>query len=815
MDDSRLQIPLASLTNRERDILRLLSAGLTDSEIAEELVLTTGTVKWYNRQIYSKLDVRNRTQAILEAQRLRLLEVAAFASAARSRTEDKSRLPAPVNAFVGRNAELAELQQLLLTTRLITLTGPPGTGKTRLALEASRAVSQVYRDGAYFVSLASVYEPDLVINAIAQVLEVKQLGSEEMVSALKRDLYSKYLLLVLDNFEHLLPASTLVSELLSALPRLTILVTSRERLRLYGEHEFPIPPLRLPDLKNQPSIDATLSSEAVELFVQRARATLPAFALDATNAAAVASICVHVDGLPLAIELAAARIKFYAPQTLLVRLGSRLEALNEGPRDLPARQRTLRSTLAWSFDLLDEHERSLFSRLGSFAGAFTTQDVQAVCGDGLHLDVAEGLNSLVNKSLLQQGSGTTSQPHLMMLETMREYALEKLDEIGETAPIFERHAHYYLARVEKAAEAFYGPEEIQTLIWLDAQHDNLRVALKWSLTTDPTGQMALRFIASLSRFWELRGYFTEGRDWLSQALHATGAKARTKALADALHRISALAYSQCDYAATQTWCEEALTIYQSLNDERNAALTLISLGEVATEIGDYDTAPALFQKAHRMIHQLGDASASAKARALTQLGFGALRAGDYDRASAWLEEGLAHYEAAADKAGTALACSGLGEIAVRRGDLDQAMTFLERSVSERQELHYPWGIAASIGSLAWVALLRGDWEKALRLLNESLTIRSEIGDKGGSAWCLEKVAEIAHLHNDDGRAARLLGAAASIRASVHSVVDPVDQNAYDKLVEQIRAGLAPDIFEAVWAEGAAMSVDHVLVDVRL
>jgi predicted ATPase/DNA-binding CsgD family transcriptional regulator len=798
-----------SLTGRERDILRLLTNGLTDSEIADAVILTVGTVKWYNRQIYNKLGVRNRIEAITRAQRLGLLSSATQPAVPAPSLAPTHNLPAQISSFIGRNHELAELKASLLASRLVTLTGPPGTGKTRLALEVASALLEHYQNGVYFVSLASIQDANLVAHTIAQVLDVKEAGSESSFTALKATLHDKRVLLVLDNFEHLLPAAPLVSDLLAAAPRLTALVTSREVLRLYGEREFPVPPLQLPDLQKKESATVLQSYEAVELFIQRAHAAQPTFALSDDNAASVATICFQLDGLPLAIELAAARLKFYAPQTLLLRLGSRLEALGEGARDLPARQRTLRATLAWSYDLLTPEEQILFARLGVFAGGFNATDAEAVCADSLSIDVLVALESLLNKSLLRQIPGAVGEPRFMMLETMREYALVKLVERDEIERIRERHALYFLALAERASQEGYGSREAQRFDWLEIQHGNLRTALQWSLTTDVGGESSLSFVGNLADFWMTRGYLSEGRAWLTDALRLKEAGALTEARAHALRSAGTIAYMQCDYDAARVYYEEALDIDQQRGDQRGIAYSLIGLGDMETALGDYNAAEPTFQKAAQIMQQLGDGNGVALA--LNFLGWCVLRGrGDYPQATAWFEQTLALYQQAGHMSGIALAYSGLGEIAVRQGELKQAVHLLEQSLRLRQELGQKWGIAATLGSLAWAAQGQGDFDRAKALLGESLLIRKDIGDPGGMAWCLEKLAEIAHIHKDDGRATLIFGAAASLRASVNSTIDQTDQTEHERIIARIRARLGNDVYEAVWAEGQAMPLEHLM-----
>jgi predicted ATPase/Tfp pilus assembly protein PilF len=632
-----------------------------------------------------------------------------------------------------------------------------------------------------------------------QALEVKESGAESLNAVLQAYLRRKRLLLILDNFEHVLAAAPLVSELLAAAPNLTILVTSREILRLYGEYEFPVPPLQLPDLRQPLSLNDLQSHEAIDLFVQRAQATSPKFVLDDNNASAIGTICVHLDGLPLAIELAAARIKFYAPQTLLMRLSSRLEALHEAPRDLPSRQRTLRSTIAWSYDLLDEDERTLFARLGVFVGGWTFEDAEGICGDGLNLPVVAGLESLLNKNLLRQTVNAQYEPQdFFMLETIKEYALEKLDEHGETTFMREKHCQHYLMMATRAAQEFYGSGELESLSRLEAQHDNLRVAFQWSLAHDPDGQTSLQFIGQLARMWDVKGYLSEGRGWLAQALKLPGAQSPTKTRADALLGVGDLAYLQSDFDATRELYEDALAIYRTLDDQPGVAHALVGLGESATEIGDYDTAPKLYQEAYAIMRKLDDAHGCA--RATTQLGWSALRTGDLTQAREWLEEGLRLYQSIDDRVGVALTYSGIGEVAVRNGDLDEASAALETSLNIRRELGMKWGIAASLGSLAWVAMRQNDFARAVNILQESLQIRQEIGDKGGMAWCLEKLAEIAQLEQETEQAVRHFARAAAIRAGANAVIDPIDQPHYERMIDGLQTELGAEKFDAIWTE---------------
>jgi predicted ATPase/DNA-binding CsgD family transcriptional regulator len=413
------------LSDRETEILGLLAGGLSNREIAQELFLSLETIKWYNKHIYSKLGVGSRTQAVARARELGLFADPGESPVA-SLAPVRTNLPAQLTSFVGREREIAEVEDLLKTTRLVTLTGPPGIGKTRLGLQLADTVAGNYSDGVIFVGLASTTDPALVPKAIAHKLGVVEQPNQPLVESLERYFGNKSALLVLDNYEHVLEAAALVTDLLAASPRLTVLVTSREVLRLNGEHEYIVPPLTVPDTAHPGFVSDLFVYESMALLNHRARAASTHFRLTEENAPAVAAICLRLDGLPLAIELAAARIKLFSPQQMLERLESRLSLLTGGARDLPARQRTLRDSIDWSYNLLDEDEQRLFARLAVFTGGRTIGAVEAICTPGLPIDALDGLESLLNKSLLYQEEGPGGEPRFIMLETIHEYARERL-----------------------------------------------------------------------------------------------------------------------------------------------------------------------------------------------------------------------------------------------------------------------------------------------------------------------------------------------------------------------------------------------------
>jgi predicted ATPase len=433
----------------------------------------------------------------------------------------RNNLPPQSTPLVGREREVREVCERLRQEdmRLLTLTGPGGTGKTRLALQAAADLLDAYRDGVFFVSLATVTDPDLFFKEIAGALDLRESGDVPLKDLLKEYVGRRDLLLVLDNFEQLLSAVPLVGELLSAAPRLKVLAASRIPLGIYGEHEYAVPPLAVPDPERLPGLEDLSQYEAVRLFIERAEAAKAGFEITSENASAVAEICARLDGLPLAIELAAARVKLLPPRAMLGRLGRRLKLLTGGARDLPERQRTLRGAIEWSHTLLDEGEKTLFYRMAVFSGGRTLEAVEAVCdaqGD-LPIDALEGVSSLLDKSLLRQEEGPNGEPRFIMLETIHEYARERLQESGEAEEIGRAHAGYFLALAEEAELELTGSDQAEWLERLEVEHDNMRTALRWSLEGEDPG-LGLGLASALAHFWLVRGFWSEGRGWLEEVL---------------------------------------------------------------------------------------------------------------------------------------------------------------------------------------------------------------------------------------------------------------------------------------------------------
>jgi predicted ATPase len=778
-------------------------------------------------------------------------------------------LPLPLTSFVGREPELAAVTQVLRTHRLVTLTGPGGTGKTRLALQVAAAVQDEFGDGVFVAALAPLGDPALVLSAIAQTLGVREAAGRPLLESLKDYLREKHLLLLLDTFEQVLAAAPLVSDLLASSRTLSVLVTSREALHLAGEHDFPVPPLRLPEVTHRPTPERLSQYEAVRLFIARALAVKPDFAVTNENAPAVADICHRLDGLPLAIELAAARSRLFPPQALLARLAHRLPLLTGGGRDLPARQQTLRNAIAWSHDLLSAPEQALFRRLAVFAGGCTVEAAEAVClatGD-LALDIVDGLDALVSKSLLrpdQQAAG--EEPRFGMLETIREYALERLEASGETERIRGLHAAHYLAVAEQAELELHGPEQVAWVARLAREHDNFRAALarapdrgepgapapraeRGQGGPGEAGEAALRLAGALWWFWQMHGDFTEGRRWLEGLVHQ-GRAAPTARWANGLAKAGFLAWAQGDHGVARAHVEESLAVLRELGDRRGIALALFVLGGAVWAQGEYARARSLGEENLALCRALGDTWHTALV--LHGLGSMARDQGDFVLARSHLEESLALFRALSDTQGIAWSLYGLGEVATDRGDDALARSLLEEGLALFRALGDTWGIAWSLHNLGTVArdqgdhahararceqsltLFRelgdkpgiadslyglgcvagrqGDHAAARALLEQSLALQRELGDRRGIAACLEGVAQVSAAEGAPERAARLLGAAAALRDAIGAPLPPAERAAHERIVAPVRADLESAVFAAAWAEGQAMPLEQAVAD---
>ncbi len=769
MSDNSEPSHIEPLTSREREILGLLADGLTNREIADRLYLSHETIKWYNKQLYGKLGVSNRTQAAAKAQDLASEEFQETAPAERA-TQPKNNLPAPLTSFVGRRRELDEIPNLLELSRLFTLTGPAGTGKTRLALQIAAQVAEDFTDGVYLVELAPLKDPALVVDAVARSLGVKEIEGQPIVESLKDYLRKRTLLLIADNFEHVIESAPLAAELLSDCPGLKILVTSREALNLYGEQEYPVPPLALPNL-DRPEPPVTLSQyEAVSLFVQRAQAVKPDFDLTDENATAVAEICVRLDGLPLAIELAAARAWILSPKLLLEQLESRLTALRSQPHGQPARHVTLLAAIAWSYDLLDKGEQLLFARLSVFRGGCSIEAAREICAHQLPIDIVPGLESLLRKNLLRQVEGAGGELRFDMLETIHEYARDQLDQLGKTSELRSRHAEYFATLVEQIRPASRGgPNQLRRLEQLEVEHDNIRDALEWSLgSNNPIP--GLRLVGGLGHFWFRKGHYAEALRWTSVALD-TDAQFDTPlpVRAALLHSAGVVAHFSDERDKGRQLHLEALDLYRELDDDLETGWLLAYLG--AQAIGQPDPS---------------------------------------EEALAYVEEGLDLLQRANDRAGTAQALHVIGELARHSGEQERAIEVFEKGLSIARELGDVLREILILDSLAYMAIYDDDVEKAATLSHEAFTLTIEVDHRPHIPAAIAATAAVSMAESHPDRAARMLGASHAVFEAHGFTARPSDMPDISRTLSVVQEALGSAAFEVAWAEGLEMSMEEAI-----
>jgi predicted ATPase/class 3 adenylate cyclase len=757
-----------------------------------------------------------------------------------------SNLPLQPTPFIGREREVESVTSLLRReeVRLLTLTGTGGTGKTRLALQVGGAVLDEFERGVFFVSLGSITDASLIPSAIAGTLKVKEAPGESLVETLSSYLRDKQMLLVLDNFEHLLEGAPVVSELLAACPQLKVLVTSRAVLHLGGEYDYPVPPLSVPDPKHLPDVQTLSQYDAVALFIQRAQAAKPDFAVTNDNAPAVAEICHRLDGLPLAIELAAARIRLLPPQALLARLSSRLRLLTRGARDAPSRRQTLRGTIDWSYGLLDEGEQTLFAQLSVFQGGCTLEAVEAVCNAEGELDLLEGMASLVDQSLLRQQGD--DEPRFAMLETIREYATERLKASDAVDAVRHHHATYYLELAEEGQRHFEGRDQSLWLERLEAEHDNLRVALAWALERREP-ESALRGAVAVSSFCLFQGHLTEGRRWVETALAAKNIDPRGRA--EALNLLARIAKFQGDYQRSTQLMEESLHLAREVGDTRGVAQALSGLGSMASYRGSTAEAEELWMESLRLFRQVADRRGLALV--LFSLGNHAMQVGHYDEAEGPIQESLALYRDMGNAFYTAYALQSLGALERERGQHDRAREHYQEALDIFRSAEYPWGIANALEWFAHLALAQnnygeavaraeealkllremelgkaqkgsvlyilgialgelGDQERAITILRESLSSFRELGVKPRIVSCLEGIAGIYGRTGQADRAVRLFGVAAKMREDISIPVPASERVRHELYVAKTRAEFDEDVWQPAWEEGRAMGLEQAM-----
>jgi predicted ATPase/transcriptional regulator with XRE-family HTH domain len=829
-------LPFPRLLRRFR-----LAAGLSQEALAERAGLSTRGVSDLERGLHAS--PRAETVRLLaaalrlgEADRAALTaaaypEVAAEASASSADASpsvssrdlhptplDLVPLPVPPTRLVGREADVARLCALLRReeVRLVTLTGPGGVGKTRLASAVADELIGEERctDGVAFVDLAPLRDPDLVASTVAATLGVRDDGGQSPEAALTGLLRKRRLLLVLDNFEHLLPAALLVANLLAACPRLVVLATSRERLHLRGEREVPLAPLALPeapDPRRPAPLEGLAGVAAVRLFAERAEEASPDFSLDEGTAAEVAEICIRLDGLPLAIELAAAQVKQLPPRELLARLERRLPVLTGGAHDLPPRQRALRDTIAWSYDLLAPESQAIFRRLAVFAGGCTAVAAGAVSSleEGPERPLA--LAALIDASLVRREEAE-GEPRYRMLETVREFALERLDASGEGDEARRRHLAHYLALSEAAEARLRGPEQATWLRQLEAERANLRTALDWALAHDHAA--ALRLVAAQYWFWCLHNDLREGSEAAARAL-------ATEELPSDIVRVRVLlgaawlAVNQADLAAVEAHAGAALALAEQIGDAAGAADALDAWAEAASIRGDLDRSAALYETAAARFRTLGDGWR--QARSLKGLGGVCMSRGDLDRAAALLEEALGLYRARGDTEAAARTLIGLADLARARGQADQAQTWGEEALAAIEASSRDRFAAGQTRRvLGLVAYDRGDYARFAALVREGLRAASDFGVPDMVALGLADIGIAAEATGRPEPAVRLFGAAAALSEAIEVPLAPdaMDRTRIDRHRASARAALGEEAFAAEWAAGRALpgelAVDQAL-----
>ena len=755
-------------------------------------------------------------------------------------------IPITFTSMIGREQEVGAICALLLRpdVRLLTLLGPGGIGKTRLILQVATQMRERFTDGVCWIGLAVFSDPQLLIPNIAQELGIRETGDVPLLEQVKFALREKHLLLLLDNFEHLMMLAPLVEELLVACPLVKIMVTSREVLHLPAEHLYDVPPLTLPDLARLPESKLLLQYAAVALFVQRTQTIMPAFQITPTNARAIAEICVRLDGLPLAIEFAAARVRLLSPQALLERLS--LDLFDKGPRTVSGRQQTLRNALKWSYDLLDAEEQRHFRRLSVFVGGWALEAVEAVWKAGQTRDydsvsVLNGITSLLDKSLLTQLEEEGAEPYLIMLKIVREYALERLQESGELEICQRAHALYYLTFVEKAEAQLRSEAQTFWLTHLELEQENLWAALAW-LVEHQEAELALRFCAALWGFWHLRGYWSEGRRWLKAALELPSTGEPTLARARALYRAGDMAYYQDDYSAARTLLEESVAICRRLESQRDSAVALDTLGGVLYMQGEKEAARPLFEESEHLARVLD--MKWELAALLRKQGQRLRSEGDAMRAMIVAQEALAIARPLNDKALIAITLLTLGDIALLQGDLLQSALYDQEAFTLAQSLNDIYLIAIARHNTGYVASLQGDLAQAAEHMQEVLVLLHKLGDRrsitavlhtlghiallqnnlaqastwyreglalseeinssGQIGWHLSGLAEVAAAEGKPYQAARLIGCAET-RFDARIDMSTIERNAYESMIAKVRSQLGEKLYIATLAEGRAMT----------
>jgi predicted ATPase len=779
--------------------------------------------------------------------------------AAPSKPEPLWKLPSTFTSLVGREQEVAEISALLTQPemRLMTLVGPGGIGKTRLGLAVATQMRSLFVGGICFVGLEALNDPQLVVPTIARELGLKESGTRPPLKQVQGFVGERPFLLVLDNFEQIVAAAEELEELLAGCPHLKILVTSRTVLHLSAEQVVPVTPLSLPSLSTSDNEDIA-ESAAVTLFVQRARNILPSFQLTPTNARAIAEVCVRLDGLPLAIELAAARVKLLPPQVLLARLSQRLQLLTGGPRSLPVRQQTLRSTIQWSYDLLGPEEQALFHLLSVFVGGWTLEAAEALCQTigQADLDVLNTLSALMDNSLIQSSEQGAEEPRFLMLQIVREFGLERLTASGELETTRVAHARYFLALVEQAEPELDGPNQAMWVARLEHEHDNLREALEWALAKGRDEKAAerreigLRLSVALKEFWMMHGHYREARTFLERALAlsegtSTSLRARvlraiasvadvqgdidrievvaklslalsreledTCGIADSLGLLALAAWLRGKIVESVSLNEEQVRLLRQVGEPGVVADALFVLAEHVSTLGEYARGQALFEEALQLFRQAGNELwiGGTLVHSAAWLWF---TLGDLATMRQRLQEGQALITRVGDRAWSAECLWIAALLALSEGEPVRASSLAQESLSIYREIGDPWFSAWMLYLLGKIETQRGEMLAARTYYQQSLALNQQVGEKWMTPFNLEGLASVAATQGALRWAAQLWGAAEALREAIAVPRLPVDRVGYEQAVAAARAQLGEDTFAAVWQEGRTMKLEQVIDD---
>ncbi|MDQ6695436.1 MAG: tetratricopeptide repeat protein [Chloroflexota bacterium] len=762
-------------------------------------------------------------------------------------------LPSVLTSFVGREEDVDKALSLLLQpkVRLLTLTGAPGIGKTRLALQVASNLAGNFEDGVFLVELAPIRDPDLLSATVARTLGLKEEATQTVEDLLLKHLSDRRMLLVLDNFEQLLDAAPAVVRLLEASPWLKVLVTSREVLHVRGERRLPVPPLSTPERGHLPRIEALAQYSSVALFIERAGTVSPGFTLTEANAADVAAICIGLEGLPLALELAAARLEQFAPGVMRAALGNRLSLLTGGERDLPFRQRTLRSAIEWSYELLSANEQRLVRLLGIFVGGFTLEAAAALYGEPTR-DVQERLAVLVDKNLIRMDL-RLGETRYGMLEVIREFALEDLVVRGQEEETRQRHALYFLQFVQRAANHFAGPEQVEWLDEVEREYNNISEALEWLLrgrhgkSERERLEMAAHFCSALFLFWEKHGHPGDARAWFKLAAQRitnlveedakthVGAGAEVPATGNAsygsyathvalalapdlpvlwarmLSGAGVTAYYQGDYEEARALHEEGLALRRGMNDRTGIAASLNNLGNVASEQGDLEAARFYHAESLLIAREINDEWKIGMS--LNNLGIVEMNLGNLVEARALFDESLALARESEDAGSIARTLNNLGIVTRYGKEYTQARAFCEEALVLDRQMGENRGVALTLVNMGFVARDNAEHAQARDLFLEGLQLVSEVGDKRVTAECLEGLASVAVATGSDKDAelaVKLYGAGSAIRRNINAPLAPVEQISYDEALRLARERVGEVVGRAAWEEGQALSIEAAI-----